>query len=145
MNQDTEPVNNQPRDESQNSQQQISEQPKPLSPEEKQQRLWAMLCHLTALSCFLWIPFGNILGPLVIWLIKRNDIPLVDSEGKKSLNFQISITIYAAVAGLLCFVIIGIPILIALLIFDFVIVTKSAIRASEGKYQEYPITIRFIK
>jgi len=112
---------------------------------DKDQKLWTMLCHLTALVGFVGIPLGNILGPLVIWLIKKNEIPAVDRHGKESLNFQISMVIYGIVAGLLAFIVIGIPILIGLGIADLVLVIIASIKVNNGEEFEYPITIRFIK
>ncbi len=108
-------------------------------------RTWEMLCHLAALAGLLGVPFGNLLGPLVIWLIKKDEIPGVDAHGKESLNFQISMTIYMAVAGLLMFVFIGIFLLIALMILDLVFVIIASIKANSGEAYQYPMTIRFIK
>ena len=54
---------------------------------------------------------GHILGPLIVWLMKRGDSPEIDAYGKESLNFQISMLIYDAIAAILCLVLIGIPIL----------------------------------
>lgn len=113
--------------------------------EEKKARLWGMLCHLTALSILIGLPFGNILGPLVIWLIKRNEIPFVDEQGKESLNFQISIMIYALVAALLILLIVGIFLLIGLAVFSTVMVIIASIKANDGESYRYPVTIRFIK
>ena len=62
-------------------------------------RMWNMLCHLGALAGFVF-PFGNILGPLLVWQIKKNQIPSVDIHGKASVNFQISVTI-AMVVGIM--------------------------------------------
>ena len=59
-----------------------------LEPLSKDEKTWAMLCHLSAVAGFV-IPFGSILGPLVVWLIKKDEMPIVDLHGKKSLNFQI--------------------------------------------------------
>ncbi len=53
-----------------------------VNPDQKQERTWATFCHLSALVAFIGIPFGNVLGPLVIWLIKKNEMPLVQEEGK---------------------------------------------------------------
>ena len=111
---------------------------------EKQTRTWGMLCHLTALSQLVGVPFGHILGPLIIWLIKKSDFPFVDEQGKESLNFQISMTIYGIVAGILVFVVVGIPLLIALAIADVVLVIMASVAASNGKSYRYPLTIRFI-
>jgi len=66
-----------------------------------------MLCHLTALLGIIGIPFGNIVGPLIIWLLKKNVYPFVNEQGKESLNFQISMTIYALAAALLILIKIG--------------------------------------
>ncbi|MEW6113824.1 MAG: DUF4870 domain-containing protein, partial [Thermodesulfobacteriota bacterium] len=60
----------------------------------KQATNWGMLCHLSALLGLVLISFGHILGPLVVWLFKKNDDPFIDEQGKESLNFQISMTIY---------------------------------------------------
>ena len=61
--------------------------------------MWNMLCHLSALAACIGIPFGNILGPLIIWQIKKNEFPSVDIHGKAALNFQITVTIAALVTA----------------------------------------------
>ena len=113
--------------------------------ETKRINTWCMLCHLTSLAAYIGIPFGNIIGPLIIWLIKKDEFPLVDEQGKESMNFQISLTIYAIISGILCFIIIGIPMLIALIIIHIVFVIKATIKANNGETYQYPLTIRLIK
>ena len=108
------------------------------------ERMWGMLCHLSTLSGYL-IPFGNIIGPLVVWLIKKDEYAFVEDQGKEALNFQISVMIYSIVSGILVFLIIGLPLLIAVLIFDLVMTIVAAVKANEGEYYRYPLTIRFIK
>ena len=108
------------------------------------ERMWGMLCHLSTFAGYL-VPFGNILGPLVIWLIKKDQYAFVDDQGKEALNFQISITIWTIVSGILCFVIIGIPLLLAVLLFDVVMTVVAAIKANGGEYYRYPLTIRLVK
>lgn len=103
-----------------------------------------MLCHLSTFSGYVF-PMGNIIAPLLIWLLKREEYPLVEDQGKESLNFQISITIYVLVALLLSFVLIGIPILIGLVIFEFIVVIMASIKANDGGRYRYPVTIRLIK
>ena len=110
----------------------------------KQEKTWALFCHVSAFAMFVF-PFGNILAPLSIWLIKKDEMPLVDDQGKESLNFQISITIYLFAAGLLTLIIIGIPLLIAVGVFDIVMIIIAAIKANEGEKYRYPLTIRIIK
>ncbi len=113
-----------------------------------QDNLWTVACHLAAFLGVLGaakIPFGNVLGPLIVWLLKKNDMPEVDEHGKESLNFQISITIYMLVAIPFVFVLVGIPIIILLAIADIVLVIIAAIKASNGEKYKYPYTIRLIK
>jgi len=108
-------------------------------------RMWNVLCHATALAGF-FVPWaGHILGPLIVWMAKRNDSPEIDQHGKESLNFQISMLIYNVIAGVLCLVLIGFAILAILHILNLVLVIIASIQASEGKFYRYPITIRLIK
>src|SRR5207247_264036 len=95
-------------------------------------RMWNVLCHATALAGF-FVPWaGHILGPLIVWLAKRNDSPEINEHGKESLNFQISMLIYNVIAAVLCLVLIGFVILAILHILNLVVVIAS-IKASEGK------------
>jgi len=119
---------------------------------ERQARTWATFCHLSALLGLIWvpmtgfaIPFGNLIGPLVIWLIKKNDFPLVDEQGKESLNFQLSMTIYGIISSLLILVIIGFFLILALALIDIVLVVIASIKVSNGEPYRYPLTIRLIK
>jgi uncharacterized Tic20 family protein len=104
-----------------------------------------MFTHLSALAGIIGIPFGSLLGPLILWLIKKDDFSYVDRQGKEALNFQISMTLYAlAATPLLC---IGLAVVIwpALAIIDIVFVIIAAINANDGKDYRYPLTIRFVK
>ncbi len=103
-----------------------------------------MLCHLSALAGYI-IPFGNLIGPLIVWQIKKNQIPQVNEHGKESLNFQISVTIYAIDSGLLCFICVGFFLLAAVGIFALVMIIIESIKANQGEPVRYPLTFRFIK
>ena len=111
----------------------------------KEEKMWGMFCHLAALAGYIGIPFGNIIGPLVVWLIKKEEFKFVADQGKESLNFQISVTIYAIIAGILSFILIGIPLLIIILVGNIVLVIMAGIKANDGKAYRYPATIRIIK
>ena len=87
---------------------------------------------------------GHIVGPLVVWLAKRAESPEIDAHAKESINFQLSMLIYNVIAGILCLVLIGIPILILLHILNVVFVIVASIQASENKLYRYPFTIRLI-
>lgn len=111
----------------------------------KDVHMWGMLCHLSALAAVVLPTLGQIIGPLVIWLIKRNESPFIDQQGKAALNFQISITIYLCIAGLLCLVVIGFVLFPLIVIFDLVMIIKASVKASDGESFQYPLTIKFLK
>ena len=114
-------------------------------PVEKKERVWGMLCHLTALFGLLGIPLLNLIGPLVVWLIKRKTSPFVDEQGKESLNFQLSMTVYAVIAALMIYLKMGMLPLWILAAINLLLVFIAAVRANSGEIYRYPFTIRFIK
>ena len=103
----------------------------------------AMLCHVLAFAGYL-VPFGHILGPLVMWLMKKHESPLIDDHGKESVNFQISITLYCIACIPLMFILVGFFLLFAVLVFDVIMVVLAAIKANRGEVVRYPLTIRFV-
>jgi uncharacterized Tic20 family protein len=103
-----------------------------------------VLAHASALAGFLVPWAGHIVGPLVVWLAKRADSSEADAHGKESINFQLSMLIWNALAGILCLILIGIPMLIVLHILNVIFVIVASIQASEGKLYRYPLTIRLI-
>ena len=120
----------------------VSPETPPLS---KDERLWGMLCHLSALACLTAIPFANVIGPLVVWLIKKDEMPFVDDQGKEAVNFQISVSIYAIVSAVLILAVIGIVLLPAVLIFGLVMTIIASLQANQGEAYRYPLCIRFLK
>ncbi|HEY2837797.1 MAG TPA: DUF4870 domain-containing protein [Pirellulales bacterium] len=108
------------------------------------ERMWAMCCHLASLAKYTAIPLANILGPLLIWQIKKDQSPLVDDQGKEAVNFQISVTLYVLVGLLSLCVGIGFIVLPVLGIFDFVFTIIAAVKANQGEMYRYPLTIRFV-
>ena len=113
----------------------------------KDARMWAMFCHLAGLAGMVIPGIGCVIGPLVLWLIKKEEFPFVDEQGKEALNFQITMLIYGVVAGLLCFVCIGLLLAPALAIADLVLLIIAAIKANDGYHYRYPkyFIIRLIK
>ncbi|MDO7785724.1 DUF4870 domain-containing protein [Desulforamulus aquiferis] len=108
-----------------------------------QERTWAMFCHLGGF-CGYFIPLGNIIVPLVLWLIKREEYPFVNEHGKEALNFNISMLIYAIVSAVLAFVLVGFLLIGILFIFHIVVIIKATMAANKGDYYSYPLTIRFL-
>jgi len=142
--------------------------------ENRDARTWATICHLSSLLMLFGVPLGNVLGPLVVWLVKRNDHPFVDDQGKEALNFQLSITLYWVIAGVLIFLsvgsiaffwpaahhrmfdfwnpmampfamLFGLFLIFGLLILDVILSIVAAVRTSSGEAYRYPLTIRAIK
>ena len=110
-----------------------------------------MWCHITALAGLV-IPFGNLIGPLIIWQMKRNEFPSVEEHGKESLNFQLSVLIYVLGGGVLAvigmFFCIGwllFPVLIVLHFGALVLAVIAGIKANEGILYRYPLNLRLIK
>lgn len=122
--------------------------PPPASQPSSEERNWAMLCHLSALLGFVLMPSANIWAPLIVWLLKKDHSRFVDEQGKASLNFHISLWIYAFIAGALWFTIILIPLMFLLLgaiyLSGLICTVLAAIAASNGQHYRYPFTIRFL-
>lgn len=110
----------------------------------KDERTWGMLAHLSALLGYLILPFGNIIAPLVIWLVKKDQSQFVADQAKESLNFQISLMIYAVISGILLLIVIGFFLLIALYFIGIVMTLIATVKANNGEAYRYPFTIRLI-
>lgn len=111
---------------------------------DSESRKWGMWCHLSSLLGFL-LPFGSIIAPLVVWQMKKDVSLFVDEQGKESVNFQISMSIWMIISCVLIFVVIGIVALVILAVLSIIWVILAGIQANEGKSFRYPLTIRFIK
>lgn len=108
-----------------------------------EERTWALVAHLSAFSGH-FIPFGHVVGPLIVWVAKRDTSEYVARHAKESLNAQLTATLYFAITGILCFVLIGIPLIIGVWIADLVLVIIAAITAYDGKGYRYPWILRLI-
>ena len=107
-------------------------------------RQWAMFCHLSALLG-IWIPFGNLIGPLILWQMKREKDPFIDAQGKEALNFQITVAIASLICFLLMLVLIGFVLIVILGIGALVLTIIAGVKANEGYPYRYPFTWRLIK
>jgi uncharacterized Tic20 family protein len=121
-----------------------AEQPADVKPEQKfeevssDSRMMGMLCHLLGLfTCFI--------GPLIIWLVKKDEDPFVDNQGKEALNFQITVAIAFIVSGLLTFVCVGVFLGAAVGVADLVFCIVAAAKANSGQAYRYPVSIRFVR
>lgn len=108
------------------------------------ERTMGMLCHLLALAGYL-IPLGNIVGPLIIWLSKKDQSTFVDDQGKESLNFQITVTLAILASIPLWFVCIGMFITPLIGVAALIMLILAAIAANQGQRYRYPVSWRVIK
>ncbi|NHO86088.1 DUF4870 domain-containing protein [Pseudoteredinibacter isoporae] len=103
-----------------------------------------MFCHLSTMAGF-FIPFFSIIGPLIVWLIKRDEMEYVNYHGKEVLNFQITIALAMFVSIILTVILIGVVMIFVVGVFWFVMSIIGGVKASSGEYFEYPFTLRLIK
>jgi uncharacterized protein len=132
----------------------VTEAPAPLAPQgalSSDEKNWAMLAHLSALSGIVFPFIGNIAGPLIVWQVKKDSLPFAASEAKEALNFNISWAIWNCVIWvvtvILMLVLVGfllLPVAILVSVAWIVFSIIGGLRASEGKPYRYPLTLRFI-
>ena len=108
-----------------------------------EERQWAMFAHLSALIGLV-IPLGNLIGPLVIWLMKKESMPFVDQQGKEALNFQITVLIAMMISAVLIIVVIGFVLMFLVGLAALVLTIMAGIKANEGVAYRYPFTLRLI-
>ena len=110
---------------------------------EAQTRQWAVFLHLSLLAGLL-VPFAGLIVPVVIWQLKKDELPGLDVHGKVVVNWIISVVIYGIVSCLLVLVAIGIALLLALGAVALVFPIIGAIKANEGVVWKYPLSITFL-
>ena len=110
----------------------------------REARQWAMFCHFSAFLG-MWFPFGSLIGPLILWQMKRESDPFIDDQGKEALNFQITVAIASAICYVLMFILIGFALLGLVLIGAVVLVVIAGVKANDDVVYRYPFTWRPIK
>ncbi len=116
-----------------------------------EERTWALAAHLSAFTGFVTGGLGCVLGPLVVWLIKRDTMPFASDQAKEALNFNITLFILGCVLVLFSIVTLGIglllawPVGIAAFVAWLVLTILAAIKANEGVAYRYPFTLRLVK
>ena len=118
--------------------------PTPMPMSESDARMWAMLIHLSALTG-LFTGIGSLVAPIVIWQIQKDKSAFIDYHGKEAVNFQITMAIAFAISFVLMFILIGIFLVSIVGIVWLVFIIIAAVKANNGEYYRYPLTIRFIK
>jgi uncharacterized Tic20 family protein len=117
----------------------------PMLESSKDARTWGMTSHRSGGLVIFGIPFLHILGPLAVWILKRNEYPFVDNQGKEALNFQISMALYGLVGWLLTLIFIGWLILGLLIIVNLIFIGMATINVNRGEAYQYPFNLRLIK
>jgi uncharacterized Tic20 family protein len=119
---------------------------------DKEERKWAMFCHLVGLAGLSPIlpVIGCAVAPLVIWQLKADEFPFVDEQGRRAVNFQLSMLLYVTIGTIICLIsLVGIFLIpVVLCIFglvDLIFVLIAAVKANRGQHYRYPLTIRFFK
>ncbi len=110
----------------------------------KEVRLWAMILHLSLFSGYI-VPLAGFIAPIVIWQVKKSEMPEIDAHGKNVVNWILSALIYGAISSLLTLILIGIPMLVALGIAAVAFPIIGGIKANSGEVWKYPLTIQFLK
>jgi len=121
------------------------------TPNESQARTWNMLCHLSALSGLIVPFFGNFLGPLLVWQIKKHEFPSVEAHGKAALNFQLTVLIAGVVVGafafalsFLCVGFLLIPGVVVIVLCGLMFPVIAGIKANDGKDYQYPYSLKLV-
>lgn len=123
----------------------VQPEPAPVDQNADNEKLFTILTHITPLAGYLFPAFGTILAPLIWWVIMKDKYEAVRVHGTEVLNMAISYTIYTFICIPFVFILIGIPLLIALYLGLIICIIIGAVKASGGELFRYPLTIRFIK
>jgi uncharacterized Tic20 family protein len=110
----------------------------------KDERNWAMFAHISGFAVFLVWGIGGILGPLIIWLVRKDDMPFAAEQAREALNFQITILIAGLICWPLFFIFIGFVLAFIVVVYDVIFMVIAAVKASEGVAYRYPISLRLI-
>ena len=112
---------------------------------DSQARTWAMIAHLAGFLGYFLPLIGNVIGPLIVWQLKKDMHPYVDQQGKEALNFQITILLAGLICGLLMVIGIGFLLIGVVAVAAIVLIIIAAIKANEGAPYRYPFCLRLIK
>jgi uncharacterized Tic20 family protein len=113
---------------------------------DRDSRTWALMAHLSGILAGVLTGFLlSFVGPLIVWLVKREGSAFVNDQGKEALNFQLTLLIGIGIAYAITIVSCGIafPILLLPIIFQVVFGIIAAIKSNNGEYYRYPVNIRF--
>ena len=116
----------------------------PESGPDSEEKQMGALVHILGFCYYIVPGIGGVLGPLILWIMKKDESAYIDEHGREAVNFQISMLIYTIITAFLCLFLIGFLILPVLALVQIICTILAAIKASEGSYYRYPLTIRFL-
>jgi uncharacterized protein len=125
--------------------------PPPAGVASAEERQWGLFGHLSALTGLFTGGIGNIVGPLVIWLIKKDTMPFAADQAREALNFNITLLLVTVVLFLITLVTFGLgavltmPIGLLLGIAWLVLTVLGAMKANDGVAYRYPFALRLVK
>jgi uncharacterized Tic20 family protein len=108
-------------------------------------RKWAMLCHYAAFAWLLMPMVANVLGPLILWQLKKDLDPFVDEQGKEALNFQITVSLALMASGALMWILVGFPLAVLVSLAALILTIIAGIKANTGEHYRYPLCLRLVK
>ena len=117
------------------------------SPEQqvpREERQWAAFAHLAGLFVLILPPIGGFVGPMIIWILKKDDMPFVREQGREAINFQITMLLAMLVSGALILALIGLVLLPIVVVVDFVLIVVATLSASDGRAYRYPFSLRLV-
>jgi len=109
-----------------------------------QTRQWAMFLHFSLLAAFV-LPIVGLVAPIIIWQLKKDELPLIDVHGKIVVNWILSMIIYGVISAVMILVLVGIPLLMALGVISVVFPIIGGIKANSGEIWNYPMSLSFLK
>jgi uncharacterized Tic20 family protein len=104
----------------------------------------AVAAHLSTFAGLI-VPFGSVIGPLAVWLTRRDRDPFIDQAGREALNFGITVAIYGSVLLVAALMLVGIPLLVVGVVAWVVLASLAAVKASQGQAYRYPLTMRLVR
>jgi uncharacterized protein len=107
-------------------------------------RTTAVVAHLSTFAGLI-VPFGSVIGPLAVWLTRRDRDPFIDQAGREALNFGITIALYGSLLLVAALMLIGIPLLVVGVVAWVVLASVAAVKASQGQAYRYPLTLRLVR
>jgi uncharacterized Tic20 family protein len=108
------------------------------------ERTWGMIAHFSALAAFVLPLVGGVIGPLIVWALKKDQYPFAGEAAKEAINFNLTVLLASCVCAVLAFVFVGIVLGFALFVYWLVMTILAGVKASEGLHYRHRFTLRLL-